>query len=294
MGKSEIVAKFLEHGFLLSPTLLNQLLEGKTNPSLPTLKATALVVKELDDGSAIFSTKHTEEKKTLSVKDFTDYYNKKYNLIKDTLSTKLNPVSISKLGQSTKTAIVGLVYEKTPLGYLLEDPTGRVEAKLVETDKHGLQPPQPIPLNSILGFTGELKDKFFCVANIVYPDIPLDKKIKEADLLLSFRVENNKPKIIIDGEKEIELRPPVAASIKKGATINILAYKPEAQASKAQAIEALKLRYLPEPKIPKESYIIAEEPDIFWIIQKELWVENYKGVRIVSGEVVDMETKSMK
>ena len=294
MEKTEIVNKFLQEGFLVSPKLLGELTHEKANNILPFLKGnTSIVLKTLDEPELIFSVnKSPPPPKTLLVKDFTGYYTQKYNSIKDILSTKLSPVSISKLSQGSRSVIIGLVLEKTPSGFVVEDPTGRIEARMAETENHSLQPPQPIQPNSVLGFTGEVKEKVFFVRSVSYPDIPIDKKIKDADLLLFFSFENSKPKIIVNREKEISIPTlPATISIKKGQAINILVCKPETAMTKTQAIDVLKLRCLPEQRFPNESCLISEEPDIFWLIQKESWTENYKGVRIISGENAELDLK---
>ncbi len=292
MDKTQIVNKFIEEGFLLSPKLLDQMTEETLRSILPSLKTkNTLILKEVEEQEISFSVKPTEQKKTMLVKDFTDYYNKKYTLIKDILSAKLTPNSINKIPFG-KATIIASVLQKTASGFVLEDPTGRVEARMAETENKGLQPPQPIKTNSVLGFTGELKEKIFFIHTITFPDVPLDKKIKETGLTLSFRLENNKPKILVNNKKAItDLHPPTTVSVKKDIPISILVYRTEKQFTKTQAIDCLKLRFLPETKIPNESCIIAEEPDVFWIIQKEVWTENYKGVRIISGENAEVDLK---
>ncbi len=297
MDKSEIVNKFLEEGFLISPAVLDQITEEKLNSILPTLKTkNFLVLSKLDEEEILkqspeaptvqpkhveleitFSIKKSEPSKSFSVKDFVQYYNTKYAILKNILCTKLNPISINKITPAAQSAtVIGLISEKIVGGYTLEDPAGKIQ---IAYEK-------PLPKNSVLGFTGELKENKLHVTAVSYPDIPLDKKIKQIDFSLSFSIEKNLPCIKINKTKEIkDFKTPCSISIKKQQTINILAFKPETELKKAEAIEYLKLRYLPEPIAPNENYIISEEPDIFWLIQKEGWQENYKGVKIISGEL---------
>ena len=185
-------------------------------------------------------------------------------------------MSINKLASiEGKATIIGLVSEKTPAGFLVEDPTGKI---LVVFN-------QPLPIASVLGFTGELKNNSFFTDFVSFPDIPLGKKIKTTTFSISFKTENTKPKILVNKEKTIENFPtPTTIKIKKEQELTVLVFRPEPPFNKNQAIEALKTRLLPETKIPTENYIIEEEPDVFWINQKDEWTENYKGVKIISGE----------
>lgn len=283
MDKPSIVNKFLQEGFLISPKVLDQLTEEKINQIMPTLKTkNVLVINELEEPEIAFAISKTEKKKSATVKYVIEYYNKKYSLLRTILSAKLNPVSINNLKPGSTQTIIGLVSEKTASGYMVEDPTSKTE---IIYDKH-------LPPNAILAFTGRPNETKFFVTSVFYPDIPLDKKIKEPDTKLAFIFEKDKPRIIVNNEKEIkDFETPATITIKKNQETKILVYNPEAPFSKIQATESLKLRCLPEPKIPSTDYIISEEPDIFWIIQKENWTENYKGVKITSGESIEFEPK---
>ncbi len=301
MDKSSIVNKFLEEDFLISPSLLDQLTEEKVISIIPTLKTkNTLVLSKLDDeeilkenpeipitqlkpveAETIFTIKKFEPPKSFSIKDFVQYYNTKYTILKNILCTKLNPVSINKITPSTPNAtVIAMISEKTTGGYIVEDPTSRIQ---IVYEK-------PLQKNSVLGFTGELKENKLYVTAVSYPDIPLDKKIRQPDFSLSFLLEKNIPSIKINNSKEIkDFKSPTTISIKKNQNINILTFKPDTEIKRTEAIEFLKLRNLPEPTTPNENYIISEEPDIFWLIQKEPWQENYKGVKIISGEYRETE-----
>ncbi|HLD41815.1 MAG TPA: hypothetical protein VJB06_02170 [archaeon] len=306
MEKSEIVNKFLEQGFLISPGFLDQLTEEKINLLLPTLKTkNTLVLSQIEEPETAIPQKHTEpqkkdaptlskpedteitftikkseQPKNLSVKDFVQYYNNKYTILKNILCTKLNPVSINKLSNIPSATVIGLISEKITQGYLIEDPTGKLE---IIYEKH-------LPKNSVFGFTGDIKEGKMIVTAVSCPDIPLDKKIKTSNLNLSFYFEKGSPLIKANKTKEIkDFKLPAAIKVSKASEINILVFKPETQIKKTEAIEFLKFRCLPETTAPNENHIISEEPDIFWIIQKDSWSENYKGVTIISGESAEID-----
>ena len=277
MNKSEIVSKLLERGQLISPKVLDQLTEEKLNS---IQNSSALILTSFEEPEITFSVKSCEPKKSTTVKDISDYYNKKYNIIKNILASKINPISINKLPQTKRpVTIIGLVSGKG--SFILEDPTGKVEAKFANEVA-------PLLENSILGFSGELKEKTFLISSIYYPDISLSKQIKKPNFAIKFKKENNNIKVFVN-EKEILVPTlPTTVTIKKTIQLNILIFEPIEPMNKNQSIEALKLRYLPEPKIPTENFIISEEPDIFWIVQKDSWTENYKGVVITSGENISI------
>ncbi len=278
MEKSEIVNKFLQEGFLLSPKILDKLTEEKISQLLPEIKTkNILVLTELDEPEITFTIKKQAKPKSVTVKDIAEYYSKKYSAIKTILSAKLDPISINNLKNGSQQTIIGLI-SGSGAAFFAEDSTGKIE---LVCDKQMQQ-------NSILGLAGQVKENKFFVSGVFYPDIPLDKKIKEIDFKLIFRLEKGQPIILVNGREIKDFPMPTTASIKKGQTTNILVYKPEQPLTKNQLVEALKLRCLPEPKIPSENYIIEDEPDLFWVIQKDSWVENYKGVKIISGESAEI------
>ena len=63
-------------------------------------------------------------------KDFSDYYNSRYEHLKEILLKKTKAVSINNAKKSfNDVSVIGMVKELTDSGFVLEDPTGEIEVQ---------------------------------------------------------------------------------------------------------------------------------------------------------------------
>ncbi len=294
MNKQELVTKFLEHGLLLTPETMNVLKEQDAESIINLAKSTnTLIVKSTkqdqtnEKPNLTFKIKKQTKKQKITPKDFVEYYNKKYEALKNILIQKLDAVSINNLQQDKEVCIIGMVGTKTTKGFYIEDQTNRVETICNEN----------IQQNTTLGLKGVLKEKAFFVKEIIYPDVPLTKQTKQLTfpLTLTTKETNTTNTTISPNIKEtkenlisnFDLPTTITIETNKH-QLNILIFQPPTPLTKQSTQQLLKLRCLPENNLPNQNNIIEDIPDIFWIIQPEEWKENYKGVLIVSGECVEL------
>ncbi len=289
MNKQQLVTKFLESGLLLTPKTLEDFSDKEDiNSIINSVKSTNITLIKPNQTQTkptlSYKINHQTHKQKLTTKDYTEYYNKKFNVIKNILTSKIDAVSINNLQKEKEACIIGMIVDKINKGYLIEDQTRQVE---IISD-------QQLQKNSVLGFKGVLKEKFFA-NEVIYPDIPLNKQTKKTPeiTLTTKQIETTRLTISPNSKEKKEniisnFDLPAQISINLDQEIKILVDKPELKVTKIQATQTLKQRFLPETNTPNQNNIIEEVPDIFWIIQQEEWKENYKGVLIVSGEHIEL------
>ena len=276
MRKEDIVEKFLEQGFLLSPKMLDTLTDDCIENIFSISKtANNIVIQEIKKPKHILKSTNVKEQEKLSPKNFIEYNKTKYDTIKIILLQKTKPISIDKCKQNTDATIIGFVIDRTQQGYVIEDTTKKIEIRTSEN----------LQLNSVLGFSGKLKENMFFVEKTTFPDIPLDNEIKTTNLTICFSEKHSTKNadilITLEGkenENTLVLQTPGKGKLND---IKIISYKPEIPLKKEECMKFLKYRFIPETK-PNTNFIIKEVPDIFWIVQDEEWIENYKGVTIIS------------
>src|SRR3989338_3777666 len=162
MSKELVVGRFLQEGFLVSPKLLDQIPEDNLDSILTSIKlSNDLIIENLEaqKEEVEFKIKNYKEKNKLKTSDFVEYYSKKYTVLSDIISKKLNPISIDKAKGFSESSIIGMVYEHTNSGLVVEDPTGKIEVRCSRDN---------ILLNSVLGFTGKIKEGIMVAEKIIY------------------------------------------------------------------------------------------------------------------------------
>jgi hypothetical protein len=280
MNKKRILSIFLEEGVLVTPELLETINEGNYKETLESLRARS----EQEEGK----TKTVAEKKRreATVKDFLDYYNKKYELLKGILLKKMNAVSINK-GRKifSKTSIIGRVREKTGRGFVIEDVTGETEAV---TDNADFSP------GDVVGLSGFFREGGFFPDEITWPDIPLTSSGGLPGILLTEKpasvTEEGRGKDMVMVELDPDKREPnprLMDFLHTGRRISILAFRPEKKIGHKDFVVFLKKRELPHREEPGiyTSFLIESVPDVVWLVENgENWTRNYKGILLVSTE----------
>ena len=296
MDKKDIIKKFYERGVLPSPEDLSG--EAPNRTLTPGKKSPADPDKE---GVSVNLRKHESAKK-LSAQDFIDYYNSKYEKIKNMLLKKMDVVSITnaKTGPSP-CGIIGIVKNMTQAGFIFEDTTGELEII-----RSGIRELEKINIDDVFGLKGFVRENRFFPKEVVWPDIPLNHRIgriKGMNIILSNR---KSPELVISESRTknaIQIRNnPEWIDITKGRDkVTILAFKSD-NITKDDALFCLRKRSLPEPnpiKTTKKPYLIEEIPDILWLIQDDEWLETHKGITIISCgskslAKLDMETRAVE
>lgn len=250
MEQKEIVRKLFEKGVLLSPQALSQITEEQA-ASLP---AGATIVASLPE-------------QRLTVKDIAGFYQEKYRGIRGLLLGKLSPLSISHAGKAMgEASVIGMVREKTPSGFVLEDPTGALDVR--STHSPGL--------GDVLGVTGVMREGALMEQEIMYPDVPLARPAKRGQGRLILSVQAGLS-VRYEGTEATDIPVgPLPAWLQAGGT-EILVCEGDGSPQ-----EWLKKRHLPETiRSSSDPFIIEQVPDILWVVSGKNKAENYKGVLIV-------------
>ncbi|NIO21515.1 MAG: hypothetical protein GTN76_12435 [Candidatus Aenigmarchaeota archaeon] len=280
MNKKQIISVFLKEGVMVPPTLLETINEDNYED----------ILRELKEGKKEkpkIKTENKKKRKEATVKDFLDYYGKKYEILKGVLLKKMDAVSINK-GKKifSKTSIIGRVREKTKNGFVIEDITGGTE---VVMDNKNILP------GDIVGLRGWFKEGGFFPDEIIWPDIPLTDKGKIPDILLTRKLsEELKEKtgkgfavINLESEENGNLNPRWIRLQHGGKETLILVFKPEDVIGNQEFVNFLKRRELPhrEEAGIYTPYLIENIPNIIWLIEnKENWSKNYKGIVVASTD----------
>jgi len=307
--KKEIVKKALEAGILLTPSLMETLDEKKLEEMINEAKQKDKTILTERDKAAgvklVIRVKRVLPKTKLTPEDFAKYYNNKYEGIKKLLLKKLDAVSINKVRESyDKISVIGMVKESTQRGFVLEDPTGEIEV---------ISNNEPAT-DDVIGVKGTAREGKIIEKEIILPDIPLNyesKKTQKLSLFLTTSLTDKAralaqstkftliPKLgdekLNEKEKKqviTEFTNPTWITISfQGNEMNILVYRPHEEIEQKQAIDFLRKRHLsPERnKIlgPDDYFLIEPIPDIVWLISPKRFLENYKGVTIISCESPD-------
>jgi hypothetical protein len=265
MKKKEIVRKLFEKGILLSP----EMLEKASEESLEKLLSSGRPV--VGAGNKV-NIELPEKKEKLTVKDYADFYTAKYNGIKKMLLKKISPVSISNAGKNFEVSIIGIIREKTPSGFIAEDPTGQIEILTSKTLVPG----------DVAGIRGYVREGRIMEKEIIWPDIPLPKETERFNttlILATKPVASSGQQIVYGKAHEAEgviciPESPARLSING---IEIVVFEGEGQPK-----EWLKKRHLPDKILSGKDFCLIEKiPHVLWLIGKDSKAETYKGVTIV-------------
>jgi DNA polymerase II small subunit/DNA polymerase delta subunit B len=288
MDRKEAVRQLISKGEIPTPELIDGLVSGRGTP------------ETTDDGSKkgrvevrILS---PERKERLSPQDFASYYNSKYNGLRDMLSSKTNAISINKAKETfSEVSVIGMVRERTPTGYVIEDTTGTIE--LVQKDSG-------LVAGDVIGVSGQVKENRLFVKEFLLPDVPLTQKygsIEGVRIALSRKPPERRQEgtLYLHSEREGGLPNGSLIEISGGGKVRILFYSPLRKVGPQECVESLKKRHLvisqKEITSPKGDFIIKDVPDILWVDSDSRFVESYKGVLIISSGsesvTLDLETR---
>ncbi len=174
MGKSEIVRKFFEKGYLLSPEALEWLSARDWEKFLERdYEGVVITLDMLRQHSLEWNVikNFSSVTREMELEDFIRFYRRKYEGIKSILVERFDKerfISISNLSsKGRRVSIIGMVKEKKARDgriYLrVEDMTGSVDCILKQGDAD---------IDDVLGFSGREGNGVLFVENVIYPDIP--------------------------------------------------------------------------------------------------------------------------
>ncbi len=147
------------------------------------------VLKEGNGVKVIFS--YEEKNKKREVKDFVNYFKRRYESIKGLLCSRselqdsLSIARLSRKKEGEAVSIVGLVLDKRitkneNIKFTLEDPTGTFDVLVTKKRDEIYQIAKDIVLDEVIGVTGVLGTKIIFCNNLYFPDIPLNHELKKA------------------------------------------------------------------------------------------------------------------
>lgn len=315
MGKPEILKKVFEAGLLVSPQALDSINDDNVDDVITFAKKAGIInIQNLDflgesapkqepqkdvketttkpeptepvpESSKIRVTvREPTRKEKLSPKDFVDFYNGKYEGIRDILAKKTQAVSINNTTKAfSEVNVIGMIMEKNPQGFLLEDPTGQLPVVSKET---GLEE------EDVVGVSGYIREGKLINGNVTYPDIPLSRKIGNVNMsiVLTSKTGNADHTFTLDQTQKTNDKTHVIKSspswieIKEEDTINMVYFDYPGEIDPEEATQWLKKRHLPHKTIhsDQDPYILSTIPDILWIKSKSTWTKIHKGVTIIS------------
>lgn len=317
--KNEIVKRALDAGILLTPALLETTDEKKLNDMINEAKGKKPILTERGVPSKsriVLKVTRIQPKQKLTPDDFTRYYNNKYEGIKKILLKKLDAVSINKIEKSySEVSVIGMVREPAVNGFVLEDPTGEID--VVSNNEIGV--------DDVIGVKGNVREGKLIEKEIVLPDVPLEnvpKKLQNTSILLTTSLtDKTKPLVqaanfvlvpksgdeLNEKEKDkmiTDFTNPTTITISsQGTEFRVLVYNPGTDIDEKQALDYLRKRHLsPDRNMIigiEDCFLMEPIPDIFWIISKNRFIGNYKGVTIISCEapdaaMINLETREVE
>lgn len=307
MDKREIVKKFAERGVLLSPQLLEKI--NETNIGFYLKKAEGkkhpIFDKTKKEGGIRIRIKRAVVREKITPGDFVEYYNNRYNGLRKILLDKISPVSINNAKKSfSSVSIIGMVTELTQTGFIVEDTTGRIE--VVSKNK--------VDVDDVIGIGGVVREGKLFENGLVFPGVPETNRLRKIDgvkILLTKKFSDEHGASFVFAEESNKTNKniftgftnPSWISISKGNDkINIVVYKPAAEASPDTAIKYLVKRHLmPEIwmiKSPDDCFLLEQVPDILWVLSNRKWARNYRGVTLIScgngSAVIDLGKREVE
>ncbi len=311
MDQKDIIKRFFDEGLLISPNIISDINEDNIEETIKKAKTLGITtIQNLDflkikeKNNVDIKITEPQKKKKLTPRDFIDFYNKKYDTIKNMLLKKVDAVSINNAKKSfSNVEIIGMIKEVLPQGFVLEDPTG--EVMVMSKESH-------LSEYDVIAVSGFLREGRIINGKVIYPDIPLNREISQIKLTVVFTTKINNfdtDYIFTRGSSEptkniiVLKRSPTWITLKKNkqkATIVYIDIPQETDPEEATIW--LKKRYLPNNKIIDSNdnkFILNEIPNILWINSLSKWVKIYKGVMIISttdkdSVKVDMENKKIE
>ncbi len=279
MDRKGAVRELISRGEIPTPELIDRMVSGRGGGK-PEERGAENKRGEERIGVKVLS---PEKKERLSAQDFTAYYNNKYEGLREILSSKISAISINKATETFgEVGVIGMVREKTPTGYIIEDTTGSIE--LVQKGSN-------MVTGDVIGVSGQVKENRLFGNGVVLPDVSLTQKygtVKGVRITLSRKPPKKREEGTLHFHAEGNGGLPNGSRIEisGGGKVRILFYSPLGKAGPQECTECLKKRHLTisnkEIISPKDDFIIREVPDMLWSNSDNRFVESYKGVLIIS------------
>ncbi len=296
MQKDKIVRRFLEEGILLSPQTLESIDDADIEGTIQQARKEKCLVFGTKKAPYELVIEKITIKDRLQPADMASFYKKKFEGLKRILETKVEAVSINRAGKAFGSAtIIGMVSEILPNGFVVEDTTGAID--VMSKDKPDI--------DDVIAVKGVGREGKFFASEIIFPDISILRKTRSIDMSITFLDEQKESGADIcfsfEPLKDCNVLPnPGHIRLKKGEeSMYIIAYRPPFPITCKKAADLLKKRHLQLERnqigSDKDSFIMADEPEIIWLHSNAAEKFVYKGTLIVSGQaIINLRTKEVE
>jgi hypothetical protein len=285
MDRQARVRELTKKGILVTP----EMLEGGC-PAAPKEEGARATPPKQPRSRLSVRMARTEALSRMSADDFASFYNARYTGLRDILLKKMSALSINKARESASAvSVIGMVREKTPQGFVLEDTTGEIPVMSSED----------VGEDDVVGLKGSVREGRLFQGEIVWPDIPLsngarfvpgmtllltaslDEGIRRAAGDISLMFIPDRPDAPPTGEDERRMITPLpnpcrATIHKDDRAFNLLIYRPGRPVSGQDALGMLRRRHLSpgrgEIYSRTDPFLIEPAPDLFWIISGERYI----------------------
>ncbi len=325
MNKREAVKELFDKGVLVTPDILEGLDEGGLGRIVANREKLGVVAdkvprkmppknrrefnggsngnQDIDKTGVVVVIPGGQGLAKATTEDFLRFFNKRFEIMSNILMKKTDAISINKLGNGgAPAAVIGMIKEILPSGFVIEDPTGEIEVKF-NHDKEVFQ-------DQVLAVRGYTRDGKFVGKEVILPDIPLTHPIGSLDASMALSCSAGQtgtdivctPEGISAGGETHEISNPGWVMLRKGdKEVRLLVFRPEGNATMEDAVGMLKKRMIPATGIsmPRgfDPFIMEDIPDIFWLVSGSNGTKIYKGVTIVSCSgstaVIDLSTRKV-
>lgn len=286
MNKSDIIKKFLAHGFQINPKALEYLYERQ--------KLIDKIVGKLDsyrspviDYEFVVKTAKEVKRVRISITELLDYSRARYSFISNLLRKRfelVNLLSINKIKRRTrKFSLIGVVKQIESNFFTLEDSTGFIRVFAPE------EKIRELVLDEIIGVVCRRDGERIIVEKLVYPDVPMAKRVKKSsrEVLVSSRMASKDVVVLPKGEvARVELDG-VRIVVVDSKVIS--KYSIGNESLTKTCLRLVKKRHLnPSFKFlsrmsKTDPFLLREPPDLVIVKNvKALEKQNYKGMTLVA------------
>jgi DNA polymerase II small subunit len=200
-----IIEKALSKGFLLSPSCLDIMKnEGDCISQLSSLENNVAVIlpehlklpekiKEAIEESYEVVVNYLDKPGKNTLREFVSYFRKRFELATQALKTHQGMIDITSISRirnmmpNEQACFAGMVTEKNITknkNYILkvEDLSGSINVIIGKNNKETFEQAKDICLDETIGFIGAANKDVVYVNQLVWPDIPLHREIKKAQV----------------------------------------------------------------------------------------------------------------
>jgi hypothetical protein len=304
MDDSEILKELLKRGLMVSPQTLTEIKRNGMEQFLSGEGRGRIGKQDAGERHKItYQIKEYPHQDVITPEDVIRRNLEKYEILRRILLKRADAVSIGNIQKtSSKACIVGMVREKTQGGFLLEDATGQASVKSREN----------VEEDDVIAVRGWPRDNTFFAEEIIYPDVPINREITSMDarILLTSGMNAHEggfdvvimPDSLAGEGKERRIPNPAWIFLEDGKNnMVVLVYRVSGRTDKNTVISWLRKRHIGKRRhIPERGTVLERIPDLFWVIsESEPWMDNYKGVSIVSfgrnhSAIIDLKTRKIE